>query len=372
MLLTDLRAALIHYNPADVLKFDVNCAEKLFGLARFCSKWPESINTKLFANHINAFSGLQGALKSQFQKTKPSKSPITVEDITFFVRTYRGDVCWLDNLLSSIRYFASGSSVVICVERQDEEYIRPYLDKNITVVLEESFCPGTIQQKYSKLTADLHCNTNYVIYLDSDTALVKPFEIDDWFFSGKPCLEYTSYADINNWFKEHNIKGGTPEIWRRGVSNAVGYPVGYDFSRRIEKVYKLDWLKEMRGHIERVHSVSFKEFMARQKGKQNKDDADDVYFSDFNFMGAYLWRYQRGAVFWLNTSIFDFWTRDLNAVQFHSYTMTEVCGNEKQINQIPKDFMAYVYSVWEADGSPESKMSKIRDRYSRLRAENHY
>lgn len=342
---------------------------RLFNLGCFASSWPESINSKIFENHIDSFDIKLSQMRESIEKAnKVSKKN---QDVSFFIRSYRGDFCWLNNVISSIEKFAEDCPIIICIEECDFEYLPKITNKNLKVVKEEKFCDGTIQQKYSKLTADFYCDTEYIIYLDSDSALVRPFNIKDWLYFDKPILEYTSYEDINKWFIENNIRGGNPEIWRKGVSRAVGYDVTNEFSRRLEKIYKTSWLKGMRQNIENVNGIDFKNFMSRQRGIEKIEDCENtVYFSDFNYMGAYLWKYQRADIAWINTSILDYWTRKVCAVQFHSYTMTKTENEVKKVNEIPLKFMEKVYNFWKS--SPDQADDLIFEEYNNLRKEYRY
>lgn len=365
--LQDLSRVMKYYNPCDIYKDYKSVANNVFELGMFASKWPNTINSKIFLHHIDKlgrdFSGVD-------RRNSNKRISYTNEDVTFFIRSYHGDFCWLEICIKSIIFFAPESAIVLCIEECDFEKL-PKLNKSVKVVKEESFCKGSIQQKYSKLTADLHCNTEFVIYIDSDSALVKPFNLAEWLHNDQPILEYTSYEEISNWFKMNKIKSGNPELWRKGVSAAVGYNVEYEFSRRLEKIYRTSWLGKMRSNIENLHDVSFKKFISSQRGKESQQDpSNSLYFSDFNYMGAYLWKFEHENVAWLNTDILGFWARELMAVQFHSYTMTEVHNGLKQINNIPNDFMSFVYKTRES--RPDTAQKEIEREYSELRAKYRY
>lgn len=363
----DLSKVIKYYNPCDIYKDYKAVANNLFKLGMFASKWPNTINAKIFLHHIDRlgrnFSFLDISKYS-------SKCCYGNEDVTFFIRSYREDFCWLELCISSIIFFAPESAITLCIEECDAELL-PEINSKVKVVKEESFCKGSIQQKYSKLTADFHCDSEFIIFIDSDSALVKPFNISEWLYNDRPILEYTSFNEINHWYKTNRIQGENPEFWRKGVSAAVGYNVELEFSRRLEKIYKKSWLAKMRDNIERVHSTSFKNFMASQRGmKEISDPSDSLYFSDFNYMGAYLWKFEHEHVAWLSTEVLDFWTRNLMAVQFHSHTMVEINNSQKHINDVPKDFMKFVYHSRKK--FPNSAQEDIEKKYSELRAKYRY
>lgn len=369
-ILQELSKIIKFYDPRDIGKSLNEAAYyRLFNLGIFASSWPESINSKIFLNHLDFFEIDYKKMQEAFSIN--NKTTYTNKDVTFFIRSYHGDFCWLKNVIQSIETFSNESHIVLCIEESDFNLLPKIECKQLKVVTEESFCAGTIQQKYSKLTADFHCDTEFIIYLDSDSALVRPFNLKDWLYFDKPLLEYTSYEDINNWFLANNIKGGNPEIWRKGVSAAVGYDVENEFSRRIEKIYRTSWLKDMRNHIEHTTGLTFKNFIAQQNGtKSVKDPKNALYFSDFNYMGSYLWKFKRSEIAWINTSILDYWTRKLCAVQFHSYTMTKKENGIKTINEIPNNFMQKTYSLWSSQ--PHLADESIFKEYEQLRSANRY
>lgn len=370
-ILKDLQRVLPNYRPVNPGYHDCSQASAVFNIGSFVSKWPEAINAKIFEAHLKRIENSHALMRKWF--TKERKEPVAHSDITFFIRTYSGDTCWLPLLLESLEHFGNNIKRVFCTDIESESTVRAVIGTNETLVVQEQFCPGSIHQKYSKLTADRFCESKYIIYLDSDCILCKPFESVDWFYNGKPCLEYTTIDEIERWFQEQGRKGGSPSIWRDGVAHALGDEVDKEFSRRIEKVYKRSWLPEMRSRIESVHGVSFEKFIAAQKGvKSPGDRIDQLYFSDFNYMGAFLWKYKRDDIHWIDTRLMGFWCRPLASAQFHSYSMTINVNGTKKITEVPYKFLSEVEKLWASSSDYVSSLDLIQDLYLELRARYRY
>ncbi len=118
-------------------------------------------------------------------------------DICIYTRTYRGDADFLKFLYKSIAKFCSDwGDVVLVTEKADYSIIKNSVPSWVKVVSEDSFCPGVIQHKYSKLTADLHTDKKYIFHIDSDSIFNKSIDIQDLMHDGKPYLEYASYEHL--------------------------------------------------------------------------------------------------------------------------------------------------------------------------------
>lgn len=370
-ILQDLKQVLPSYRPTYPCFRNSDEAQSVFDIGSFASKWPEARNSRLFENHLQRITNSHSLARSWF--TQERNEPVKKSDVTFFIRTYLGDACWLPLLIESLDTFANEVKRIFCTDFNSETAVRGAISSKEMLVIQEQFCPGPIHQKYSKLTADQFCNTKYIIYLDSDTILCKPFDIADWFYKGKPCLEYTTLTEIENWFKEQALKGGNPSLWSKGVGKALGRSIQMEYSRRIEKVYAKDWLLQMRTHIETFHGIPFKDFMAKQKGQKSpNDDSAQLYFSDFNYMGAFLWFFKRNDVHWIDTTLMGFWCRPLCAAQFHSYSMTTNNNGDKKVTEVPRNFFEEVKQIWASPMAYEQAVGAVEESYQKLRARYRY
>ncbi len=269
---------------------------------------------------------------------------LILKETSITCRTYVGDKAWLPYLLRSIeRFVPIRKEVVIVYEKQDNSELAPLIPEWVKVVREDKFADGRIQQKYSKLTADTYCTGKYIIHIDTDSIFSRNLREDYMFRNGKPILEYTPYKTLIEWSQKTG--GANPILWKAGTENAVGRAVEYEFSRRPEKIYPREMYSSARQLIERNHGMSFKEFMKQQFGAKFKDDPKDrIYFSDFNYIGAYLWYHEHDKIHWVNTDIDGYSVRPSFILQMNSYRMLD---SNKEVKEEVKKFLE---TVLESDG----------------------
>jgi hypothetical protein len=98
-----------------------------------------------------------------------------------------------------------------------------------------------------------------------------------------------------NWKEQYGI-----DVWREGTSFAIGLPVDHEFSRRPEKLYPRDLYAGARMRIESLHGLSVKEFIATRIGRQSLGVDRKSYFSDLNFLGAYLYNFMHEKIEWID------------------------------------------------------------------------
>ena len=139
-----------------------------------------------------------------------------VSDICIFTRSYIGDLSLLPELYASIeKNFSQASECILVVEEQDFETISRIVPDWVKLVSERKFAPGTIQHKYSKLTADLHTECEWIFHIDSDTLVLSPIDAEYLLQDGKPIIEVISYdslkihqnsPEFQSWLKDYVLK----------------------------------------------------------------------------------------------------------------------------------------------------------------------
>jgi hypothetical protein len=202
---------------------------------------------------------------------------LSVTDICIFTRSYYEDRELLSNLYKSIQKFVPNwGDVVLVIEEKDLEAIKPYIPQWVRIEVEESFAPGTIQHKYTKLTADFYTDKKYIFHIDSDSIFIKSPSIDDLFINNKPILEYSSYKyllDFQNSpeniseLKEYCIEVILPRLLREDLKSNL----------KIEDVGDVNnWLFEnfdtwFKGWIESYFDIWFKDWFTSWKKKFGMD-----------------------------------------------------------------------------------------------------
>jgi hypothetical protein len=302
---------------------------------------------------------------------------LNLSDICIFTRSYRGDIEFLPYLYKSVeKYCSTWGDVVLVVEEDDEDLIKKIIPPWVKLCVEEHFATGSIQHKYSKLTADLYTNKDFIFHIDSDSIFTTHASISDLAIDNKPYLEYSSYehllshqnspdqirllktyckdislresmpmelkkigvSDVDHWMRNHyddwllnNFEGWFSDwhedwknrfgvdLWRAGISNAIGFDVPYEFSRRPEKLYPRSMYSHARHHLESRFNMPVKNFIATRVGRQTNDVSKNDYFSDLNYLGAYLYYFMNEKIEWLNVELKGYSYRKEFVKQFISF-----------------------------------------------------
>jgi hypothetical protein len=303
-----------------------------------------------------------------------------MKPVAVFTRSYPGDKEFLPYMYRSLeKFFPEFREAVLVVERRHIDEMLPFVPSFVKIRTEDSFAPGTIQHKYSKLTADIHTECDYVMHVDSDCIFTRRVD-DDMLFaaSGRPYLEYASYAHLHayersedfvskmkeyfridvlpnemmkwqlssgksseearkwvlerlhlwvddhfaSWFeqafKNWRLQFGMC-VWESGTSYAMGKTVLNEYSRRVEKIFPREVYPIARRHIWKTHRMSLRNFIVTRTGKQDLSAKPVDYFSDLNFIGAVLDEFLHDHMEWVNIEHIELYHRPQFMRQYISY-----------------------------------------------------
>ncbi|CAM9163653.1 unnamed protein product, partial [Ectocarpus sp. 8 AP-2014] len=153
--------------------------------------------------------------------------------ISVMYRTFAGDASLFNmSIAGVIMHVPCAIEVVVVVLEADvalfEAIVNPFRSTApfpIYVVGEPDVMDGHIQQKYSKLRADLYTQGDYILHMDSDVVIFEEVTYSRVFHLEKPVLPFRRYR------KEE----GDPELkattcWQLGTSRAIGEDVYHEFS----------------------------------------------------------------------------------------------------------------------------------------------
>lgn len=190
--------------------------------------------------------------------------------VDIFIRTYRHDANWLRYLIRSIVKFCSGyNSVVVVCPKSDWDVIQPvtnaYPVKLITT--DDDLGSGYLEQQYSKMTADLFCDGDYIAFVDSDCIFVKPNTPEVWFENGKVKYLITPYSAL-----------GTSVPWQQFTQKALGFECPFETMRRHPCVFPREVIAGCRTYLMMLHHKPLRTYILEQGGNS---------FSEFNVMGSY-------------------------------------------------------------------------------------
>lgn len=188
--------------------------------------------------------------------------------INIFIRTYKNDLPWLQYCLRSIHKYVTGyDKIIVCIPENQVSLLN---DFNLPKVIA---CPiykdDYLGQQISKLNADIYCESEYVLYVDSDCVFTKPFDCNSLFFNGKPIV-----------YKTHYDKVGDAICWKEITEKTLNRPVEWEFMRRLPLLYKSETIKDLREYIELIHGKDLETYVVSQPNR---------HYSEFNSLGAFAY-----------------------------------------------------------------------------------
>lgn len=199
--------------------------------------------------------------------------------VDWFYKTYPADFPWMVFSLRSLQKFATGfrKIVVVCSEQQP-----PTGTAEQVYMAHESGDPYMTQQLI-KMHADCFTDAEFIAYMDSDTILTTNVTPDSFIVHcRRPIAYFTPYASL----------GEKDRIWQKPTSDFLGEQVTNEFMRRHPFVIPRKLLSEFRAFCWQQHGHSIESYV---RGLGTRD------FSEFNAIGAYLFKYHHDKMEWRNT-----------------------------------------------------------------------
>lgn len=190
---------------------------------------------------------------------------------SIFIKTWTGDLEWLPYCLQSIdKYGIQFKETVIVSDASCLKEVQDIANNsllNTKVVSVPDWEVGYIQQQWVKLHADKWVTSDYVLYVDSDCVFTTNFTPESFMCGGLPILMKTRYG---------NLEGA--EVWKKITEDFMGFPVQYEYMRRLPWMYRTDTLKHFRNCYSQVDD-HLKSLTTRE-------------FSEFNVLGAFIDRFE--------------------------------------------------------------------------------
>ena len=210
---------------------------------------------------------------------------------SIFIKTWDDDVKWLPNCLRSIDKFGSGIDEVVIATDQSCEHRVTKIAGSAKVYPVPNWSNGYIQQQWVKLNADMYCESDNILFVDSDCVFHTPFSPESYMRDGKPVLLKTIYGNLDG-----------AEIWKDITSAVVGWEVEYEYMRRLPWMYKASSLVGFRDMFPKLVDYLI--------------TVEDKNFSEFNALGAYIDRFESDQYFVSDTAE---WMPESVARQFWSW-----------------------------------------------------
>ena len=221
---------------------------------------------------------------------KPKVAVLTV--------TFDNDLKWLSKSWYSYKMFCkdySSYNVIIDDHENDCEQSKSWLEENsINYYIDteaKHIQVGYVRQQYMKFYCDEYvpADTDWICHVDSDSLYYAEHTPDVYFGkTGKPVMLIESYDAI-----EKNHTGESNGHWRDIITEALklDHPVDYEFMRRMPLLYPTWLFKEVREWFVDNHGMTIFEYL---KDKDN--------FTEYNFLGAYCWKYHRDLYEWVDVA----------------------------------------------------------------------
>ena len=231
-----------------------------------------------------------GSKLIQHTVSKPKTSIITV--------TYDKDLEFLKYNLKSIKKFCREyhENVVViddhendCIETQrylDSIGQKYYINKEAKFVKR-----GYVRQQYIKLLSDLYVSpdTDYICHIDADSIFKQSHTPDRFFRNNKPILIKNNYIKLEQAFKQRGEDPKWYMRWKETTSDILKFDVEYEFMGRMPLVYPKNLTKQVREHLEKIHSCSLLDLVK-----------DLLIMSEYNVLGAYAYKFTPEDFFWID------------------------------------------------------------------------
>lgn len=192
---------------------------------------------------------------------------------SIFIRSYRGDVPWLNYCLRSIKKYSYGfHEVVIALPIGDESHFDKFDFLGYKVVwVEPNKCTGYLDQQITKTNADLYCDGDEILFIDSDCVATTVFSPNDFKESGKPVQLIRHWSEC-----------GTAIIWKLITQKALGIEPPFEHMAVMPLIYSRHTLPLLRDYVQSTHFKTLAEYICEQPHS---------HFSEFNLMGSFAIRF---------------------------------------------------------------------------------
>lgn len=113
--------------------------------------------------------------------------------VSVFIRTFRGDICWLEHCLQSIhRNLRGWDEIIVCIPEGQEHHLAHLTTERKLV------CPAWkddyIGQQVAKLQAHRAAKGDLILFVDSDLVFLPGADVRDLLKDGKPVIGKERYA----------------------------------------------------------------------------------------------------------------------------------------------------------------------------------
>lgn len=198
---------------------------------------------------------------------------------SIFIRTFSGDKAWLSYCLRSLETHAKGfRQIVVAIPNSDNSAFEGFDFRNaVRVPVNEPDCIKYVCQQVTKLEADLHCDADFIMFIDSDCVAHRDFTPDEFFSFSWPFITRPIQL-IRHWAG----MGKDAYRWRDATRQFVGFEPIFEHMATLPLVYDRHTLRLFRDYLAETHKKVLWEYV--------KNPATHS-MSEFNGLGAFAHRF---------------------------------------------------------------------------------
>ncbi len=183
--------------------------------------------------------------------------------LDIFIKSYYKDFKFLNYCLKSIdKYLTGYNKIVVVIPKRDYQIYKAVIHTDLPIELHavDECGDGYLYQQYCKMTAYKYCDSQFIMFVDSDCIFYKPIDLKELVRNGKPEILYTHYSKV-----------GDAICWKQCTERFMNDVVDYEFMRRLPLIYH-------RETLETIHTLEPNlESIVMNSGR----------FSEFNALGAW-------------------------------------------------------------------------------------
>jgi len=204
-----------------------------------------------------------------------------MKSIDIFYKTWHKDFALLKYSLQSLKKNVTGyNNVVILVpEKEASLFDLKDLPENTTVVYVKEYGNGYLYQQVCKLQAYKYCESEFILFADSDCIFDKPVKLNEIVENNKPTILYTDYS---------KVEGAI--CWKEPTEKFMREPVEWEFMRRNFLIYH-------RATLEKI--AMFDPYLELNVMQSDR-------FSEFNAIGAWAFKYEKDEYTFINTDNWEY------------------------------------------------------------------
>lgn len=197
-------------------------------------------------------------------------------DIDIFYKTYHKDFKLLYYSLQSLKKNVIGyNKIIVLVPDEEKSLFRGNdLPDRTEIHYVKEYGNKYLFQQVCKMNAHKYCDAEFILFSDSDCIFTYPIDLRDFVKDGKPEILFTDYAQIED-----------AQIWKDPTESVMGEEVKFEYMRRNCLVYHRTTLENINKWQPKLEVIMM--------GAE--------LFSEFNFLGAWAYRYERDKYNFINT-----------------------------------------------------------------------